>query len=149
MSASSTATAGRPSTPGWPEATEAELRTRFAYAFQPWDGRFFLRPALVARAIAPGDTRVIAGREVTVFGQDHGFMPTLGLRIGGFAYSTDVVTLDAAALAVLRDLDVWVVDCFQPHGPHSTHAWLARVCEWVAEVRPRRAIPDPHGSRDG
>jgi len=61
------------------------------------------------------------------------------LRIGRFAYSTDVVRLDPAALAALAGLDTWIVGCFQ-RKPHKTHANVAQVLEWVAALRPRRTI---------
>ena len=59
------------------------------------------------------------GCSVQTFEQDHGFMPTLGLRVGGFGYSTDVVKLDDAALALLAGVDIWVVDCFQRQRAHD------------------------------
>ena len=58
-----------------------------------------------------------AGLPVEVFRQDHGVMDTLGLRIGSFGYSTDVVNLPEESLAALQGVDTWVVGCFQrrPH----------------------------------
>ena len=47
-----------------------------------------------------------------LFDQNHGRVDTLGLRIGGFGYSTDVVQLDDAAFEALAGVDTWVVDCF-------------------------------------
>ncbi|MBN8904658.1 MAG: MBL fold metallo-hydrolase, partial [Rhodospirillales bacterium] len=75
-----------------------------------------------------------------LFSQDHGRVETLGLRIGGFAYSTDVVKLEEPAFAALAGIDTWVVDCFLREGPHWTHAHLALVLEWVDRLRPRRTI---------
>lgn len=66
-------------------------------------------------------------------------MPTLGLRVGGFAYSTDVAILDDQAFAALAGVDTWVVDCFQ-RKPHKTHANLERVLEWTDRLRPRRVV---------
>ena len=40
--------------------------------------------------------------QVRLFDQDHGMLESLGLRIGGFGYSTDVVDLDEAAFAALE-----------------------------------------------
>ena len=77
--------------------------------------------------------------DVRLFEQDHRFVRTLGLRIGGFGYSTDVVTLDEAAFAALEGVDTWLVGCFQ-RPPHTTHANLERVLEWVERLRPRRTV---------
>ena len=48
-------------------------------------------------------------------------------------------SLDDAAFAALADLEVWIVDCLREE-PHPTHAHLARTLEWIARVKPRRAI---------
>ena len=120
-------------------ATLDELMRRFDYAFRPWEKPNFFRPVLTPHVIRPGETVAAGGIEVAVFEQDHGFMPTLGLRVGGFGYSTDAVALDDAAFAALEGVDTWVVGCFQRE-PHRTHAWLDRVLGWIARLRPRRAV---------
>lgn len=121
-------------------ATLDELTRRFAYAFRPWEPPNFYRPVLVAREVAPGDTVAAAGVAVRLFAQDHGRIQSLGLRIGDFAYSTDVVGLDDAAFAALEGVDTWVVGCFLRSGPHWTHADLPAVLGWIDHVRPRRSI---------
>jgi phosphoribosyl 1,2-cyclic phosphate phosphodiesterase len=77
---------------------------------------------------------------VRLIGQDHGFVTSLGVRIGGFAYCTDVVRLDAAALEQLEHLEVFVIDCFTRFDPHPTHANLEQVLAWVARLQPKRTI---------
>ena len=132
--------AGRPLDAFATQATLDELQRRFDYAFRDWQKPHFFRPVMVPRAIAPGCTLRTAGMDVSVFDQDHGFVRTLGLRVGGFGYSTDAVTLDAAAMTALNGVDTWVVGCFQRHEPHRTHAWLDRVYEWTSMLKPRRTI---------
>ena len=122
------------------EAVWAELRLRFDYAFLPWTGGGFFRPVLQPHTVAAGDSVEILGLSVTLIGQNHGFIPSLGLRIGGFAYCTDVVKLDETALNALQDLQIFVVDCFTRGGPHPTHAHLALVLDWVERLRPRRTV---------
>jgi phosphoribosyl 1,2-cyclic phosphate phosphodiesterase len=127
--------------PGYAMAeTWAELRERFDYAFRPWTGPQFFRPVFEPQEIAPGDLLEILGLELRVIGQDHGFQTSLGLRIGDFAYCTDVVRLDEAALSLLESLDCFVVDCFTRHAPHPTHANLAQVLAWVDRLKPKRTI---------
>ncbi|MEJ1976272.1 MAG: MBL fold metallo-hydrolase [Acetobacteraceae bacterium] len=121
------------------QATLDELARRFDYAFKPWQPPGFFRPVLVPHPVVAGDRLAIAGLPVRLFEQDHGFVTTLGLRIGPFAYSTDVVTLDDAAFAALEGVDVWVVGCFQRTG-HRTHAHLDRVLGWSERVGARRTI---------
>jgi phosphoribosyl 1,2-cyclic phosphate phosphodiesterase len=119
--------------------TLRELRARFSYVFREPTPPVFYRPALEPREIAPGETLRLAGLDVTVFRQDHRVMETLGLRIGRFAYSTDVLQFPPESEAFLDGLDTWVVGCFQ-RAPHSVHAWVERVVGWVERFRPRRAV---------
>lgn len=130
---------GRPLDAFATEQTLAELDRRFDYAFRPWQPPMFFRPVLVPRAVAFGDLVEVVGLQIRVFEQDHGYMPTLGLRVGGFGYSTDVAKLDETALSILEGVDTWVVDCFQRE-PHKTHANLAQVVTWCERVRPRRVV---------
>ena len=119
--------------------TFSELQRRFDYAFTPWTGPGYFRPVLAPVEVAPGETVAMAGMDVRLIDQDHGFSRTLGIRIGGFAYSTDFVRLDDDAIAALAGLDTWVVDCFQ-RAEHRTHCWFERTLEMIAAVKPRRAV---------
>ena len=116
-----------------------EIARRFDYAFRPWEPPDFFRPVLTTHTVTAGATATMAGFDVHLFEQSHGFGTSLGLRIGPFAYSTDVVTLNETAFATLAGVEVWVVGCFQ-RAPHKTHAWLARVIEWAGRVRANRTI---------
>ena len=86
---------------------------------------------------------------VRVFTQNHGRVETLGLRIGDFGYSTDVVALDDAAFAALEGVDTWVVGCFLRQRPaldarRSEHRpGLGRA----VETAPHRV--DAYGDGDG
>lgn len=120
--------------------TLAEIRTRFGYVLEPVPGagrHGFYKPELEPVAI-DGPFQA-AGIEVTPIAQDHGFSATLGFRIGGFAYSTDVVRLDERAFAALAGIEVWIVDCMRRE-PHVTHSHLAQTLAWIARVKPRRAV---------
>jgi phosphoribosyl 1,2-cyclic phosphate phosphodiesterase len=120
--------------------TLAEMTHRFSYAFRPWDPPVFYRPVLEAKPVSPGDEFEAAGMTVQAFIQSHGRVDTLGLRIGNFAYSTDVVALDDAAFGMLEGVDTWVVDCFLRRDVHWTHANLGIVEGWVERLRPRRTV---------
>jgi len=131
---------GRPLDAFATKATVEELTRRFSYAFRPWQPPGFFRPVLVPREVAAGETVATAGMQVRLFEQDHGFIPSLGLRIGGFGYSTDVVGLDEAAFAALAGVDTWVVGCFLRQGPHKTHADLPQVLDWARRIGARRTV---------
>ncbi len=126
--------------PGFATApTAEELRRRYDYAFRPWKPPVFYRPVIALEVIAPGDAIESCGMRLRSFVQDHEVMDTLGLRVGGFAYSTDVVRLDEAAFAALAGIDTWLVSCFQ-RAPHLTHAHLDLVLAWRARLGVRRTV---------
>jgi phosphoribosyl 1,2-cyclic phosphate phosphodiesterase len=122
-----------------PKVVLDELRDRFAYAFREWTPGLFFRPVIEAVDFTAGQTLELAGLDVQTIDTDHGFIRSLGLRIGDFAFTTDVVKMGEAELSRLEGLDTWVVGCFQPQ-EHRTHAWIARALEWVERLKPRRTI---------
>ncbi|MBW8814540.1 MAG: MBL fold metallo-hydrolase [Caulobacterales bacterium] len=128
--------------PCWMDAaTDASLMRRFGYIFEGEGGY----PAICDRHAIPahGQAWSVDGPSgaipVTTFDQDHGGVRSVGYRFGDVAYSSDVVGLDEAAFAALQGLDVWIVDALRRR-PHPTHAHLDRALEWIARVKPRRAI---------
>ena len=122
------------------QKTLDEVIRRFGYAFAPWKPPGFYRPVLTPVPAEPGETIQVAGLDVSLFRQGHGRIDTLGLRIGRFGYSTDVVELDDTAFQMLDGIDTWIVGCFRRSEPHWTHAWLTTVLEWVDRLQPRRTI---------
>jgi phosphoribosyl 1,2-cyclic phosphate phosphodiesterase len=120
------------------DATLDVIRARFGYVFDPIPaGMEMYKPWLIPHRIA-GPFR-IGDLDVVPFDQDHGFSRTLGFRFGPIAYSTDVVNLPEEAFAALAGVETWIVDCLQ-EAPHRTHTHLARTLEWIARVKPRRAV---------
>lgn len=120
--------------------TLAEITARFGYAFRPWIPPHFYRPVLEGKPVSPGDTIEALGMRISVFTQNHGRIDSLGLRVGAFGYSTDVVKLDDTAFAALAGIDTWVVDCFLRSEAHWTHASLSAVLAWVERLKPRRTV---------
>ena len=119
-------------------ATLEDVGRRFDYAFRPATPGFF-RPALEAIPAEPGEVREILGLPVRLFAQDHKVMVTLGLRIGGFGYSTDVVEMPEEGFAALEGVRDWVLGCFQ-RKPHPVHAHVEKAVAWSARLRPRRTV---------
>jgi phosphoribosyl 1,2-cyclic phosphate phosphodiesterase len=71
--------------------------------------------------------------------QDHGDIPSLGFRFGNVAYSADIKSLPADSLAAMAGLDLWIVDALRK-APHPSHFNLDEALEWIARVKPKRAI---------
>lgn len=128
----------------WSDAFALDsLRRKFSYCFQTPPGRDY-PPILQAHELpepfAPFAIDGPGGKlPVLAFGQGHGRIRSLGYRFGPVAYSPDVDVLDEAAFAALAGVECWIVDCLRP-APHVSHAHLARTLEWIARVKPKRAI---------
>jgi phosphoribosyl 1,2-cyclic phosphate phosphodiesterase len=126
----------------WGDArTLSEATLRFGYAFNPprhVDGVWYA-PSLRTREITGPFT--IGDVRIEPFQQLHGGDrdPTLGLRFGRFAYSTDVKDMPDAAFAALAGVEVWVVDCLQER-PNIAHSDLAQTLSWIDRLKPKRAI---------
>ncbi len=113
---------------------------RFSFAFsQSTTGSGVLyRP--YAAAIAVDGPFSIGALAVTPFRQDHGHgTSSTGYRIGGMAYSTDVVDIPGESWPVLAALDLWIVDALRWE-PHPTHTHFDRTLSWIARAQPKRAI---------
>ncbi len=125
------------------EATSGILLKRFDYCFEQAPGSLY--PAILEKRNMPdcGATFELKGAGATMpavaFLQDHGNVDSLGFRFGPFAYSSDVVGLSDESFNILAGVDTWVVDALQIK-PHKTHAHLDLTLEWIARVKPRRAI---------
>jgi phosphoribosyl 1,2-cyclic phosphate phosphodiesterase len=128
--------------PVWMDAaTEATVHRRFGYIFEGSGGY----PAIaMPRRLPPhGAAWRIEGPSgeipIVTFDQRHGEIRSVGYRFGDVAYSSDADDLDEAAFSALAGVDTWIVDALR-ETPHPSHAHLARTLEWIARVRPRRAI---------
>ena len=124
------------------EETAKVVKTRFSYCFVTPPGSEY-PPILTEHRIEPG--RVIdiqgAGGAIMVlpFLQAHGDINSLGFRFGRLGYSCDLKSLPPESVAALEGIDVWIVDALRD-APHPSHFSLAEALEWIARVKPRRAI---------
>ncbi len=121
----------------WGDAwTLASLKAKFGYCFvQAADGWY---PAILEENEITGPFK-IGDLEIRPIEQDHGSMPSLGLRFGAIGYSNDCVELSDQAFAALAGVKVWIVDALR-YRPHPTHAHLERTLQWIERLKPERAI---------
>lgn len=117
------------------EFTLQRLKRKFGYCFVTADDGY---PPIIEPKLIEGPFRV-GEIDVTPFRQDHGKIHSLGFRFGDLAYSNDVVGLDDAAFAALAGVKLWIVDALR-YTPHPTHSHLAQTLEWIARVKPERAV---------
>jgi len=120
------------------QATLDIVQQRFGYAFQPI-GSWWSRPSLNAHILTHGTPIEIGGISVLPFDQIHGRAVTSGFRFGDVAYSTDVKELSDDSFGALKGIKLWVVDCVG-FEEHPTHAHLELTLEWIALVKPERAV---------
>jgi phosphoribosyl 1,2-cyclic phosphate phosphodiesterase len=120
----------------------AELKRKFGYTFETPPGSGY-PPILTAREIAAGEPFEIAGAggavPVLPYIQQHGRIHSLGFRFGPLAYSPDVNAVPEEAFAALEGVRCWIVDTLR-YTPHPTHANVEMALEWIARVKPVRAI---------
>jgi len=118
------------------------LKQKFGYIFETPPSSEY-PPIVTAHEIVPGKSFEIAGEggalPVLPFWQQHGRIQSLGFRFGSLAYSPDVNGLSDQAFAVLEGIDCWILDALR-HTPHPTHANVETALEWIARVKPSRAV---------
>jgi phosphoribosyl 1,2-cyclic phosphate phosphodiesterase len=113
-----------------------DIRRIFNYAFREIpEGVFVPRFDLHN---APEEFEV-GGMQVHTFRVEHGRVHVIGLRVGRFAYITDVSRIPENARAKLDDLDVLVVDAVR-RKEHPNHFHLARALEVAAEIGAKRTV---------
>lgn len=124
------------------ERTSEQVRARFGYCFITPPGSDY-PPILV-------EHRLTSGREVRIDGPGgplaalpfrmvHGNIDALGFRFGGLAYASDVSAMPEEAKALLRGLDLLIIDALR-YTPHPSHFSLAEALALIEEVAPQRAV---------
>ncbi len=123
-------------------ATSAIVRTKFGYIFEPPPGSHY--PALL------NEHRLVTGERIAINGPggfldavpfqlEHGEIDALGFRFGKVAYSPDLNAVPIKSLCFLEGLDLWIVDALR-YTPHASHFSLPEALDWIAKLRPKRAI---------
>ena len=124
------------------EPTAQAMHVRFTYCFTKAPGSDY-PPILTDHRLVPGQRVSVDGQggpiDVLPVLQNHGDIPSLGFRFGNVAYSADIKSLPEAGLAALAGLDVWIVDALRK-APHPSHFNLDESLDWIARVKPKRAI---------
>jgi phosphoribosyl 1,2-cyclic phosphate phosphodiesterase len=69
----------------------------------------------------------------------HGKIEVAGFRFGNAAYLTDMNDIPERSLALLKDLDVVILDALRKT-PHPSHATLEQALAFVRCMQPRRAF---------
>lgn len=121
--------------------TMTAINQRFPYVFEPLaeGATVYYKSSLGPQhVVSHGETFQAGGFTVTAIEQDHGYLNTLGFRIGDFAYSTDLITMHDDGFELLDGIKVWMLGTFSDK-PHPTHLDVGRALEWIDRVKPERA----------
>ena len=116
----------------------AVLRDMFGYVFdRSYPGASVLdlhetdgRTPFVVRSRTPGNSAAVEVRPVL---GKHGSVDVVGVRVGGFAYLTDVNDVPDETVATLRGATVLVLDGLAPH-THPTHLSFEEAAEVARRV---------------
>ncbi|MCI0599111.1 MAG: MBL fold metallo-hydrolase [Beijerinckiaceae bacterium] len=131
--------------------TSAVVRRNFSYIFETPPGSCY--PALLnEHFLVSGQSISLSGPggpiTVTPFQLEHGEIGALGFRFKNVAYSPDLNGIPAQSLSFLEGLDVWIVDALR-YTPHPSHFCLRQTLDWIARLRPKRAVlTNLHGDLD-
>jgi phosphoribosyl 1,2-cyclic phosphate phosphodiesterase len=124
------------------EATSADVRAKFGYIFETPPGSSY--PPLLSEArivhCEPVHVEGPGGAiEALPFRLNHGEIDALGLRFGGIAYTPDLNGVPDESLPFLRNLDLWIVDALR-YTRHPSHFSVVETLDWIARLKPKRAI---------
>jgi phosphoribosyl 1,2-cyclic phosphate phosphodiesterase len=81
----------------------------------------------------------LLGRTFVPVPLEHGRLPILGYRTGGFAYLTDVSEIPETSYPLLAGLDLLVLSALR-HRPHPTHFHLERALREAERIGARRTL---------
>ena len=88
---------------------------------------------------------MVKGISVLPIKQYHGSINSVGYRIGNFAYSTDVKSMDKKGFELLKGIDTWILECTTDKET-SGHVTLEKALDWIDYVHPKRAYLTHLGS---
>ncbi|MGB3542086.1 MBL fold metallo-hydrolase [Rubrivirga sp.] len=118
--------------------TADALRAMFRYVFdRTYPGASLLDLHPVDGPFTVGSRTNGGTVEVTPITAPHGDFEVMGVRIGGFAYLTDVGSVPDAARAVLEGVDTLVLDGLRPE-PHPTHLTFLEAAAVAKDVGARQ-----------
>ena len=84
--------------------------------------------------------------EIVPILQNHGQDWSMGFKIGHFAYSTDVLTMEQKGFDLLRGIKTWVLGV-TTREPSNKHVCLPEALKWIDDIHPERVYLTHMGTR--
>lgn len=122
--------------------TMQRLRDAFGYCFETPAGSSYppiLRPHLIDHTkpvVVEGEGGALTLEPLL---QIHGDIQSLGFRVGPLAYCPDVSDFPATTVSRLQGLELLVIDALQWR-THPSHLSLGQAMDWIAKLKPRKAV---------
>ena len=128
------------------EDTASYFKGQLSYLFSNNSAPFELN------IIKPHEPFFIKNTKITPIKQYHGNLTSMGFRIGDFAYSTDVKSMDFEGFELLKGIKTWVLGVVSPkrdpNKPESKkHIYLDEALRWIEQIQPERAYITHMGQR--
>ena len=123
-----------------PEEYVSDLQGRFPYIFDPavLPPAGTTKPEMRLQPIRAHGLERILGADVHPLAVPHGSALVYGFRVGGLGYITDGKRLPPDVAAVLKGVDVLVINALWFGSPHPTHFNVEEALEAARSVRARR-----------
>ncbi len=113
----------------------AHIQAKFGYTLREpchyWD-----LPVLRAEVIHQRFS--LFGVPITPIPVLHGKMNIYGYRIGNLAYLTDVSEIPESSFALLKDLDILLIDCLR-EAAHPTHINIEQSLDYIGRIKAKQS----------
>ena len=117
------------------------LKRQMPYVFDPEH-----QQTMKTHYIKPYKQFQIGHLKIMPIFQYHGECNSIGYRIGNFAYSTDVKSLEPKGWELLKGVKVWVLGCVTTN-ENFKHIHLAEALKWIEKLKPERTYLTHMGSK--
>lgn len=92
-------------------------------------------PIIEAHNLEYGSSLKLKGFDILPLQQKHGHIDSTGLRIGKFAYSTDLKSIPEESFRALEGIDTWLLECDSIE-PSFQHNDLEQALSWIERLKP-------------
>jgi phosphoribosyl 1,2-cyclic phosphate phosphodiesterase len=118
-----------------------DIFERFPYLFNKLaSSPSYFVPPMRLEEIEAGRSIRLGDVDIDIFHQEHGTTTSLGFLFNQkFGYSTDVLEMSDAVLDALAGVPLWIVEALRDT-PHQAHSHNEQTFEWIARVKPGRAV---------
>jgi len=119
------------------DETSAALHRIFEYTFSP-RAQYPTRARVDLRPLNGQESIEVSGLRLQRVPILHGDLTVGGYRFGSAAYLTDMNSIPETSFALLKNLDMLVIDALRWQH-HPSHNNVEQALEWIARIQPRRA----------